>query len=445
MKKRTKFLSSIALLSTILALGGCGKDTNKESSDAERSSAAEQSSQAEEASSIPGESSVESSSEEQLPYETVKTELIADNFKTGIYTEDKAYGVLTIGKNSEVVNRIREYEDTEIGQKFSWTQAFKFDKAGKNIIVKTPTTYIDPNTGEASPAKLVLYVQNGSSGLSTNNIKVQNKGDKTQYSNLNYDATKAVAKIEYEIPSDYLAEEDEESLRTYIISMGDLGKTTYIYQMSFESVYDKGEPERFEIYDPGTVDFMVGQEYSTDNMVLLEHYTNGKLQVIDTDSGDVTINSSNFNGNAVGSYDISVRYKNYDAITYKANVLEPKEITLGFNSTYLGKPSSAGNSRYVNGKAKTMYELNEEFDDSFINASIIAELNGTEKEFLVPTDQLEFSGFDSTTAGVKTITAKYKSYNISSTFDVVVYDNLVPYGEYRYKNIDIHSYNVSDL
>ncbi|MCR5349870.1 MAG: hypothetical protein K6E20_02655 [Acholeplasmatales bacterium] len=428
MKKSKLFLGSIALLSTVFALGSCDKDKDEKSESVESSDVTTGQSTSQATSEATSEAS--SSEEVSLPYETVKTELIADNFETGVFTADKKYGIMKISTGSEITNRIRAYTDTDLNKEFEWSQAFRLDKANKVISFTTPKTYVDPDTGDYSAGKLILYVQNGSSGLNVNNVKIQNVGDPTDSQVIDYSTSEPVVKLEIDIPNTYMGE-DEESLRTYNITMGNSGKTTYLYQMSFEAVYDTGTPTSFEIYDCGTTDFMIGQDYSYNDMILLESYDNGKIEQINLKSSDVTFDTTAYNNNTVGTYDLSVKYKDYDAQTYKINVLEPKEITLGFNCSYLSEQkSNAGNTKYVNGKAQTIYSLNEEFDETYINASVVAELGDSTKEFLVTTDLLEFSGFDSSTTGVKTITAKYKYYDISATFDVTVVNTTVPYVDY---------------
>jgi len=439
LKKSKKLLTGLALLSTILALGACDedkKDKDKETSTIEsKESVSDESSTSEmgdnssedissednSSEEISSESTVESSEEETetddgLPYEKVRYDLSVDGCELEELKEDKKINIFTISKTTEITNRIREYQDPVTQESFSFVNAITIDNAPKEYVTAViPKSYKDPETKKFAEGKFVLYVQNGSSGAYTSTIAVTDgNGDVTTYEFDGQNTGSPVCRIEIPVSSEITRASNEE-VRTFKFQIGNY--KTHIYRMYYESVLKKGEVNGFTVPDVGDTEFLVGQDYDPSKLLLQATYDNGKLKDINYASKEITYDTSNYDKTQSGTYEIKVKYRDYDWYSFNVNVWVPENMTLGFNKTYLGSATSvAKNSQYINGKVKTIYDLGEEYNNKYLSATITGSFNGQTKQFLLKDKELVCTGFDKNKVGEQEITVKYNGAEISQSY-----------------------------
>ena len=133
---------------------------------------------------------------------------------------------------------------------------------------------------------------------------------------------------------------------------------------------------------PAKVEYPKGDVFDTTGLSILVKYTDGTSEAITTG-----FEVSGFDSSSVGEKTITVTYKTHTA-TFKVTVYD----LLGIRITSF--PS------------KVYYKIGESFDPSGLTVAAVRQ-DGTEKEI---TDY-DISGFDSSTAGSKTITV---SYNVTT-------------------------------
>ena len=131
---------------------------------------------------------------------------------------------------------------------------------------------------------------------------------------------------------------------------------------------------------PAKIEYPKGDVFDTTGLSILVKYTDGTLETITTG-----FEVSGFDSSSVGEKTITVTYKTHTA-TFKVTVYDLSGI------------------RITSFPSKVYYKIGESFDPSGLTVAEVRQ-DGTEKEI---TDY-DISGFDSSTAGSKTITVSYNT------------------------------------
>lgn len=131
---------------------------------------------------------------------------------------------------------------------------------------------------------------------------------------------------------------------------------------------------------PAKIEYSKGDSFDTTGLSILVKYTDGTSETITTG-----FEVSGFDSSSVGEKTITVTYKTHTA-TFKVTVYDLSGI------------------RITSFPSKVYYKIGEAFDPSGLTVAEVRQ-DGTEKEI---TDY-DISGFDSSTAGSKTITVSYNS------------------------------------
>ena len=129
---------------------------------------------------------------------------------------------------------------------------------------------------------------------------------------------------------------------------------------------------------PTKIEYLKGDSFNTTGLSILAKYTDGTSETITTG-----FEVSGFDSSSVGEKTITVTYKTHTA-TFKVTVYDLSGI------------------RITSFPSKVYYKIGESFDPSGLTVAEVRQ-DGTEKEI---TDY-DISGFDSSTAGSKTITVSY--------------------------------------
>ena len=131
---------------------------------------------------------------------------------------------------------------------------------------------------------------------------------------------------------------------------------------------------------PAKIEYSKGDSFDTTGLSILVKYTDGTSETITTG-----FEVSGFDSSSVGEKTITVTYKTHTA-TFKVTVYDLSGI------------------RITSFPSKVYYKIGESFDPSGLTVAEVRQ-DGTEKEI---TDY-DISGFDSSTAGSKTITVSYNA------------------------------------
>ncbi len=348
----------------------------------------------------------ETAKQDAKEYEEVTYKLIAEDFSAGAVADVK-YGQFTL-VGGEVRGRTKSWTDPEDSANTkTWTTSFK----------NGPISVYAPGNGTLS-----MYLQNGSSGAATQIVKITASTGETQ--NIEFSgATTAVAPYGTGSPVVKIDLEVKEGV-TYTVERGN-GGTIDWYEFDMTCQVEKSDESGFEIVSTGNVDFLLGEDFDSSKLVLNKVFKNGKTDTLDV--SQVTVDSSNYKKDESGTYTISVTYGNYDAITYEVNVWDVESIELGFDATYKGKSTSAGNGTYVNGKVKKLYALNEQLDTTYLSVIANAKLGDKTENFLIngrsSENSITYGTLDTASAGKKDVNVTYtfgtKSANTSYEINVV--------------------------
>ena len=263
-----------------------------------------------------------------------------------------------------------------------------------------------------------MYLQNGSSSAATKKVQVTPSEGEAQL--IEFSGANAIAP--YAGGSPVVAiNVDVTAGVTYTIERGD-GGTIDWYQLDIQCVAEISAENGFAIANTGVVDFLEGEAFDGSKIKLNATYENGKIMPIDMTSTDVLIDSSAYDATTPGTYSISVKYKNYEAKTINVTVYDVQEIVLGFNATYKGASTSAGNTPYLNGKVKTIYALNETLDTTYL--SVIANATSADgKTFSkIVESNITTNTIDFTTAGAKNVVVTYTTngQEFNADYDITV-------------------------
>ena len=386
MKKITKVLAAGFVLGLMTSLVAC-KNPSTSSSAPGSSSSAPQSSASSSSSSVstaPSTSTVE--------FEEVSYSLnVSDSLEAGTSATDIIAGKFTVVGGTEVRNRTKTFEGVE------YTKSVKLGSSSSAIKVSAP--------GEGT---LSFIVQNGSSSAKTQKVKITKPdGSSEEIEFAGTDEGSPLVKLEIPVvEGDYLIQR--------------VSGTVDVYYLEMTCQVEKAEETGFEIVTPGKVNYLLGESFDSSDLALNKVFGNGRTDELPLDQ--VTIDSSAFNKNVSGTYDIKVKYGNYEELTYKVNVYSVDSLKLDFDAIEKLSNTSAGNGVYYNHSVQEVYGIGDTFDTTGLNVTVVGKLGETTKEFLLDSE-VEYSGFDSSTAGTKTITVTYnygENLKHTETFDVHV-------------------------
>ncbi len=314
-------------------------------------------------------------------FEEVIYTLSTSDLTVGKSPTDIIVNKYTIGANTEVRSRTRDWYDPITGEKFTFIKSIKLGATSDKLIIDAP--------GEG---KLYIWIQNGSSSAQYQTI-ILTKPDGTTET-IQYEGTIAsspIVRLELDVVKGQ-----------YMITRP--SGTSDIFKAEMVCALEEAAESGFEIVAPGTIEYIAGQEYDASAIQLNRVYGNGRTEPLPLTDTNITIDASAFS-NVAGEYDILVQYKMYEPQIIKVTVYELEGIELGFNATEKIGNTSQNNGVYFNQTVKRIYKLNEEFNPSYLSVKALTAFNGKTKEFLLPETAfvINTSGFDSTVEGEKVI------------------------------------------
>lgn len=322
-------------------------------------------------------------------FEIVTYKLNISDLEVGTLSNDEISSKFTIVNGSEIRARTKTFEGTE------YTKSVKIGNSTTKIKVSVPGT-----------GKLFFLVQNGSSGATTQFITVTAPDGTVQ--DIEFDGTDTgspVVKIEVDV-----TEGD------WIISRGKNGGTQDIFYLELTCEVEISPENGFELVSAGNVDYLVGETFDQSRIQLNATFASGKTDNLPLTN--VTVDASKVDMTKSGVYQVVVSYKEYTPITFNVNVYAPDSIELGLDAIEkLAQNSSAGNGVYYNHSFREVYSVGDELDTTGLSVIVVAKCG--EKELNFNVDNYEVEGFDSTTAGVKTLTIKANGVSATTTVHVV--------------------------
>ncbi len=313
-----------------------------------------------------------------------------------------------VGQISSAVHSIFKASGQVTSNIATWTNPtdsndkITFNNAFKNSQIK----FTAPGNGKAS-----IYIKNGSSGAATQTMNVNANGTRTGYTYAgndsygNYEGGSPVVKIDFDI----LANTD------YTISGT---SSNYIYGFEMECEVTDQAASGVIVQDDGDNILYEGQEFDITSVKL---QSNNTLYYEDLDSKYCQIDASEVDTTTPGTYEVKINYYGYET-SFNVYVYEAKELDLGFDATYTSRNSY--NGIYVNGKVKTIYNLNEEFNSDYLTAILDTELGDEELTFIIDEDDITYSTLDTSTTGEKeiTVTTVINDKTLTSSYKVYVVD-----------------------
>ncbi len=327
-------------------------------------------------------------------FESVSYSLDIGDLETGTRASDEINGKFTILSGTEIRNRTKTYEGVE------YTKSVKLGSSGSTIKVSVP-----------GAGKLRFIVQNGSSGAAVQYVKVTDPADTV--SEVEIPGTDAGSPL-------YMVEVD--------VTEGDwliqrVSGTVDVYYLELECVVAVAPENGFELVSAGKTDFLTGDTLDISGIQLNAIFENGKTDSLAVEN--VTVDTSKVDMTKSGVYDVTISYKEYDPITYKVRVFAPESIELGFDAIEkLAQNSSAGNGVYFNQHFREVYAIGEELDTKGLSVIVVAKCGDDAVKFKV--DGYEIAGFDSASAGKKTLTVS--ANGVSATTVVYIVDAAIAEG-----------------
>lgn len=311
-------------------------------------------------------------------FEQVKYTLNISDVDTGVRSEDDIISKFTIPSGTEVRNRTKSYVDPDTGKSTEYTKSIKIGANTNKVVVDVPGT-----------GTLRFIVQNGSSGVDMQFIKVIGPDGKTQdIEFLGNAASNPLVMIELEVTEGQ-----------WTITRGKNGGTQDIFYLELECVVAIAPENGFELVSEGKTEYLVGEQLNLAKLYLNSTFENGKTETLPLEN--VEIDTSLVNMGQSGTYPITINYGEYAPITYYVYVYAPESIKLGFDAIEkLSSNSAAGNGVYFNHSWKEVYMVGEELDTDGLSVIVVAKCGDVALEFRV--NDYTISGFDSS----------YEDYNI---------------------------------
>jgi len=311
---------------------------------------------------------------------SVSYSLNASDIAAQTLTEDLTRSIFTVPKGVTVRGRERTYEDK------IFTNSFNL---GSSVIkVNVP-----------SAGTLKIYVQNGSSGATEATLTVGSQ----QYSVVSGSSDKVAKLIEVPVAKAQIIN---------IMKTDGKNSTNDIYLLEFETKVPVTGVEKIEVENGGTVDYYIGQEFSTENLAVNAIYeTTGRIAPID--KGRLEIDYKEFDSTKSGKYTIGVKYekggKTFKA-EYTVTVYELQTLSI---STY----TTNGNKQTT---FKQVYLPNEAFDATGLNVQATAKCGEETLKYTLPAAKYTVVVPDLSTAGEKTVTIRSND-NSSVSAEIKIY------------------------
>ena len=409
MKKITKVLAAGFVVGLMTSLASCitlpsTSSAPSSSSPAPQSSApSSSSSSSSSVSSSSTSTSTSTSSSTQKEYEEVSYSLnVSDSLEAGKSENEITKSRFTILPNTEIRNRTKKWTNPDNPSEIiEFTKSIKIGADTDGVRISVP--------GEGT---LAFYIQNGSSGTEMQKTKITKPdGSTEEIEFVGIIESSPIVRIEIPVVEG-----------NYTIGRPSSGGTTDIYLLEMTCEVEKADETGFEIVNKGITDYIEGQDFDSSELGLNKVFGNGRTDELPID--EVKIDYSEFNKNVPGTYNIKIKYGNYEELSYPVNVYSIEKLKLDFDAIEKVKNSSYNNGVYYNHSVKEVYAIGEEFDTTGLNVTVIGKCGDITKEFLLDAD-ISFSGFDSSTAGTKTVTATYsygENKTHTETFDVHVVD-----------------------
>ncbi len=369
-------------------------------------------------------------------YEKVTYTFTVEDKEPQKAASDLVYGIFTVGTGAEIRNRTKSFSDSISGINYDFTKSVKVNGS-------TAAFYLNA----AGTGKLTLIVQNGSSGATTQILKMYAPDSDT------------AQEIEYPGTS-----EGSPMLRLDInidqagVYKFQCGGTTDIYHAIFTAVVEKSNLSKIEVTNTGVVNYVIGDTLDTSALIVEKVYENLRTEVLSED--DYVLDISAYNKNSAGEYEIGVTYtadgKEYKT-SYTVTVYAVEDITLNENAIREvkkgGTDSAASpyNGSYANSHLRHIYLKGEALSLEGLTVTVHG-VCGDKKLDFVYVDGFETTGYNKDTVGEQTITVslleKSKTFKVFVTDvavdkDVVVNCAVVPSATDMYATISgVHTFRT---
>ncbi len=325
-------------------------------------------------------------------YENVSYVLNISDIATGTRSDDDINGKFTIVSGTEVRSRPKTFEGV------AYTKSVKLGSSSAAILVDV-----------SGNGTLTMLVQNGSSGATTQKIVlVAPDGTENVIEFAGNNEGNPVVKVSLDVTP---------GVWTVKRSSG----TVDVFRLQLDCIVPAGEECDFELVATGNTNFLLNAELDLSGLRLNAVFDSGKTEPLPLEN--VTIDTSAVDMTKAGTYTVKVNYKDYPFVAFTVNVYEPSELKLGFDATVQNSSNSAGNSVYFNNSFKEVYAIGDELSLAGLSVTIIASNGNKELSFLET--GYTVTGFDSATAGAKTLTVAYEyeaGKTVSATVTVYVVD-----------------------
>ncbi len=341
---------------------------------------------------------------------------VVDALGTGKKFDGAAFtsGMFTIDANKDLETRARPK---------TWTKKTYegFDYVDKYSDVDGNTTWTSTHSLKLVQAAGVsfealgngncrAYVQNGS-GSAGNTVVLQIK-DKTAgtTTDLEFPAASDGSPM-VQVSFDVIEGHEYQVLRR------DSG-TIDLYKIELDMAVVKSSVTDIVVTTAGKSKFIAGMDFTSAGLSVSAVKENGSQQAID--NSDLTIDSSAVDFTTAGTYDVKVKYQNFET-SYQVEVFDLADIELGFNKISKISNTAAGNGQYYNLTPQGVYSIGDEIDGDGLTIVAYTSDDSYFERFDVTSSFVSVSGFDSTTAGVKDVAITLTMNGVSKTENVEVY------------------------
>ena len=341
---------------------------------------------------------------------------VVDALGTGKKFDGAAFtsGMFTIDDNKDLETRSREktwtkktYEGFDYVDKYS-------DVDGNNTWTSTYSLKLVQAAGVSFEAlgngNCRAYVQNGS-GSAGNTVVLQIK-DKTAGTTTDLEFPAAsdnnpMVQVSFDVIEGH----------EYQVLRRDSG-TIDLYKIELDMAVVKSSVTDIVVTTAGKSKFIAGMDFTSAGLSVSAVKENGSQQALD--NSELTIDSSAVNFTTAGTYDVKVKYQNFET-SYQVEVFDLEDIELGFNKISKISNTAAGNGQYYNLTPQSVYSIGDQIDGDGL--TIIAYTSDASyfERFDVTSSFVSVSGFDSTTAGVKDVAITLTMNGVSKTENVELY------------------------
>ncbi len=293
-------------------------------------------------------------------YKEVKATLNLQEYaaEVGKVAEDKVKGVFTIQVGAEIRSRTKEWNGMVSYTKYEYLNLHK-TLDGNTSLGKEALTYSMKLAKEQGlkvnvpgDGYLCLYIQNGSSGVAEQTITVNG----TPYTFPGTTNSNPVVQFCIDVTKG-----------EYVIARP--SGTVDVFMAELHCVAVDSKPTGIAVSSNPQLEFIAGQEFSTDGLVVGMNYEDGTQEALE--ATQYTVDSTAVDMTKPGNYNVNITYTEKPEFTcaYTVNVNELKEIAVGTYATEKVANSSAGNGVYYNQSVKTVYAVNEELNTKYLTVN----------------------------------------------------------------------------